>query len=76
MYFSVSLLRYQGNDDWVEPVLVDISRTLRLKSCPPHSKSGYGYKGDDPCEYERFLNQAHTASDLGTVEPGANLSLF
>ena len=76
MHFSVSLLSYQGNDDWVEAVLVDINRTLKLKSCPPHSKSGYGYKGDEPCEYERFLNQAQTASAPTTVESGVNLSLF
>ncbi len=76
MHFSVSLLTYQGNSDWVEQVLLDISSTLKLKSCPPHSQSGYGYKGDEPCEYERFINQSKEANGPISAKSGTNLSLF
>ena len=56
MKFNVQLLEYNADDSWVEDVLIKISNCLRLEECPDHSLTGFGPKGDKPCEYKTFLD--------------------
>ena len=51
MVFSTSLLTYQGDDSWVEPALFDAKECILSSDCPPHSQTGFGSKGDKPCEF-------------------------
>ena len=46
MCFKMSLLPYTSNQDWIEPTLQRIHKTLHATSCPEHSLY---------CEYGTFL---------------------
>mgnify|MGYP006087464955 CR=1 FL=1 len=48
MKFDVSILVYEGNDQWVEPILLEIKELLDSKSCPDHN---------DSCDHGRFLQE-------------------
>ena len=49
MRFNVAVIPYEGNDGWVETVLVRVKETLQLTQCPNHS---------DGCEVGALLKQA------------------
>ena len=42
MRFNLAIIPYEGNDGWVESVLVDVKKSLQLSRCPKHS---------DQCEF-------------------------
>ena len=44
------LIKYVSDDSWVTKTLADLKSCLLQDSCPDHSQSGYGPKGDKPCE--------------------------
>jgi hypothetical protein len=48
MEFKLTLIAYQSETAWIEPVLKKVSDLLRSKSCPAHS---------DNCEHGAFINQ-------------------
>ena len=50
MMFDVQLIKYVSDDSWVSKTLADLKSCLLQDSCPDHSQSGYGPKGDKPCE--------------------------
>ena len=56
MKFNVQLLEYNGDDSWVEDTIKEISKCLKSSECPEHSMTGFGPKGDQPCEYKVFLD--------------------
>ena len=56
MKFNVQLLEYNGDDSWVENTIKEISKCLKSSECPEHSMTGFGPKGDQPCEYKVFLD--------------------
>ena len=58
MKFNVQLLEYNGDDSWVEDVIKKISKCLRSSECPEHATTGFGPKGDKPCEYFVLLEAA------------------
>ncbi|MBI2551615.1 PD-(D/E)XK nuclease family protein [Candidatus Uhrbacteria bacterium] len=49
LVFDVHLISYEGNDDWIEPTLLKIKRTLNAKKMP---KAGEG------CEYCGYREMA------------------
>tara|TARA_B100001059_G_C17740591_1_gene531432 strand:+ start:170 stop:988 length:819 start_codon:yes stop_codon:yes gene_type:complete len=51
MKFDVQLITYKGNDDWIDAAIMDIKKCLNKRKCPPHATTGFGPKGDKPCEY-------------------------
>ena len=55
MSFNVQLLPYEGDDSWVEDTIHDLKACLDSDECPPHAETGYGFKGDQQCEYATFL---------------------
>ena len=56
MNFEVQFIPYIGDDSWVFDTLQKVKKCLEQKECPKHSISGFGPKGDLPCEYLTFLN--------------------
>ena len=50
MMFDVHLIKYVSDDSWVSKTLADLKSCLVQESCPDHSLTGYGPKGDKPCE--------------------------
>jgi hypothetical protein len=56
MYFDVQLVAYEGDSSWVEGKIEEIKKCLHQDKCPDHSQSGFGPKGDKPCEYFTFLD--------------------
>ena len=56
MKFNVQLLEYNGDDSWVDDTIKEISKCLKSSECPEHSMTGFGPKGDQPCEYKVFLD--------------------
>ena len=56
MKFDVQLIEYIGDDSWVEGAIKQISKCLKSSDCPEHSLTGFGPKGDKPCEYKIFLD--------------------
>ena len=55
MGFEVQLISYFVNTSWIEPTLRKLKECLDSETCPEHAQSGYGYKGDQPCEYYRLF---------------------
>ena len=55
MSFEVQLLSYEGSDYWVEEKILELKACLEQDTCPEHSQTGNGPKGEDPCEYYSFL---------------------
>ena len=55
MKFNVQLLSHEADDSWVEEAIMELKDCLHQKDCPPHSKSGYGPKGDKQCEYAQLF---------------------
>jgi hypothetical protein len=51
MSFEVQLIEYKGDDSWVERKIMDLKDCLIKPSCPDHSISGFGPKGDKECDY-------------------------
>ena len=49
MLFKVSLLDFEGNIDWIEPVLFEIRDTLDSPTCPEHQPE---------CRHGAYLNKA------------------
>ena len=47
MDFKITLIPYECQTQWIEPVLSKISELLRGKTCPEHSET---------CEYGNFIN--------------------
>ena len=47
MYFKMSLIPYVVDQDWIEPTLHAIRRTLEQRDSPPHNIY---------CEYGKFLD--------------------
>ena len=47
MRFKTAIIKYDGNDSWVENILVKSKQTLLKDTCPKHSVD---------CEYYKFLN--------------------
>ena len=43
------------NTSWIEPTLKKLKECLDSETCPEHAQSGFGYKGDQPCEYYRLF---------------------
>ena len=56
MKFDVQLISYFVNVSWIEPTLKKLKECLDSKTCPEHAQSGFGYKGDQPCEYLRLFD--------------------
>lgn len=56
MKFNVQLLEYNGDDSWIEDTIKEISKCLKSSECPEHSMTGFGPKGDKPCEYKVLLD--------------------
>ena len=56
MGFEVQLISYFVNTSWIEPTLKKLKECLDSKTCPEHAQSGFGYKGDQPCEYLRLFD--------------------
>lgn len=50
MMFDVQVIKYVSDDSWVSNTLADLKSCLLQENCPDHSQSGYGPKGDKPCE--------------------------
>ena len=48
MEFKMTLIPYQCDLRWIEPILFQIKKVLTSQICPPHSKS---------CEYGHFLKR-------------------
>ena len=48
MEFKMTLIPYQCDLRWIEPILFQIKKVLTSQVCPPHSKS---------CEYGHFLKR-------------------
>ena len=55
MIFNTSLLEYEGDDSWVEQALIDAKACILETECPSHAQTGYGPKGDKPCEYSALF---------------------
>ena len=55
MIFNTSLLKYEGDDSWVEQALIDAKDCILKTECPSHAQTGYGAKGDKPCEYSTLF---------------------
>ena len=49
MLFKVSLLDFEGNTDWIEPVLFEIRDALDSPTCPEHQPE---------CRHGAYLNKA------------------
>jgi hypothetical protein len=49
MRFKVSLLDFEGNTDWVEPVLFEIREMLDTQTCPKHPPG---------CQHGQYLEKA------------------
>ena len=49
MRFKVSLLDFEGNTDWVEPVLFEIREMLDPQTCPDHPPG---------CPHGQYLDKA------------------
>ena len=56
MGFEVQLISYFVNTSWIEPTLKKLKECLDSKTCPEHAQTGFGYKGDQPCEYLRLFD--------------------
>ena len=56
MKFDVQLISYQADDSWVENKIKEVKSCLHEDTCPPHAESGFGPKGDKPCEYSALFN--------------------
>lgn len=46
MKFNTAIIKYDGNDSWVENALFKAKETLVNNTCPKHSSD---------CEYYKFL---------------------
>jgi len=57
MIFNTSLLLYEGDDSWVEKKLFEIKESLHKTECPDHAKTGFGPKGDKPCEFSIMFEE-------------------
>ena len=55
MIFNTSLLTYNGDDSWVEQALIDSKACVLKTDCPEHAQTGFGPKGDKPCEYSSMF---------------------
>jgi hypothetical protein len=55
MIFNTSLLEYIGDDSWVEQALIDAKACILQTECPEHAQTGFGAKGDKPCEYSAMF---------------------
>ena len=55
MIFNTSLLEYEGDDSWVEQALIDAKACILETECPSHAQTGYGPKGNKPCEYSALF---------------------
>ncbi|MEC9415802.1 MAG: PD-(D/E)XK nuclease family protein [Pseudomonadota bacterium] len=51
MNFAIQLIKYEGNDNWVEERIMKLKECLESDICPGHAAEGFGPKGDKPCEY-------------------------
>ena len=51
---EVQLISYFVNTSWIEPTLKKLKECLDSETCPEHAQTGFGYKGDQPCEYCRY----------------------
>ena len=49
MRFKVSLLDFEGNTDWIEPVLFEIREMLDTQACPEHEFA---------CPYGKYLDKS------------------
>jgi len=49
MRFKVSLLDFEGNTDWIEPVLFEIREMLDALTCPDHEFA---------CPYGEYLDKS------------------
>ena len=56
MMFDVQLIEYESDDSWVEEAIKSVKACLESTSCPNHSETGFGPKGDKPCEISVLLN--------------------
>jgi hypothetical protein len=56
MKFNVQLISYEADDSWVEKKIKEVKSCLHEDTCPPHAESGFGPKGDKPCEYSVLFN--------------------
>mgnify|MGYP001161093080 FL=1 len=56
MGFEVQLISYFVNTSWIEPTLKKLKECLDSETCPEHAQTGFGYKGDQPCEYLRLFD--------------------
>jgi len=57
MIFNTSLLTYTGDDSWIEPTLYEIKECLLQTECPGHAETGFGAKGDKPCEFGHMFEE-------------------
>jgi len=55
MIFNTSLIVYEGDDSWVEQALIDAKSCILNSECPEHAQTGFGMKGEDPCEYSTLF---------------------
>ena len=54
-YILFILISYFVNTSWIEPTLKKLKECLDSETCPEHAQTGFGYKGDQPCEYYRLF---------------------
>ena len=64
--FDVVVIPYEGNDSWVEPVILDIKACLDSDKIPNSGAT---------CEYCLWFNARADLEKLGTTKGGFNLSL-
>ena len=56
MMFDVQIIEYIVNTSWIEKALHDVKTCLESDTCPEHAQTGFGYKGDQPCEYLQLFD--------------------
>jgi len=56
MKFNVQIMSYFVNTSWIDGVIYDLKKCLDSDTCPEHAQTGFGYKGDQPCEYLRLFD--------------------
>ena len=57
MFFKVELIPYEGDSSWVEKTIMDLKNCLISDVMPDHAITGYGAKGDKPCQHGAFIEQ-------------------
>ena len=57
MFFKVELIPYEGDSSWVEETIMDLKNCLISDVMPDHAITGYGAKGDKPCQHGAFIEQ-------------------